>query len=414
LQARYPLKDSWYVRMLPDHTQLLLENEAFLALPNEYRGSLDSATELLAFRNPSYFDGDLRKLKLVNYDDLLLRAYDKGNHLVAQVQGFFKCLTVGIILSTIGDESVADMMSGGDFDGDKSWVCFDPELVNQVSGSPPPIRPAMPEAHAKERILAAASTLRERIKFARHFKFHQQQLGCLANTLDSAIDTVDDFTTCPAIVDIASQAFLQVDHPYQLCMPKAEAADFLRSQKQPHWSLDQALVAGEEHERAYKSGRALGRLWDYVQEKIEKAVSLGVETPNVHIMQIAETAQSKLDPNLYRSMKASMRSAAVRYKLEMKAMIEARASLDMIAARSREIAEIERERLLIEPFPEEERALAAAILYEVCGESKSFAWKLARDYLCIIVVRAQNVGNKSLPYMMDPEIDKLAFQKKRK
>jgi RNA dependent RNA polymerase len=414
LQSRYPLKDSWYVRMLPDHTQLLLENEAFLALPNEYRGSIDSATELLAFRNPSYFDGDLRKLKLVHYDNLLLRAYGIGNQLVAQVQGFFKSLKIGIVLSTLGDESVAEMMSGGDFDGDKAWVCFDPDLVKQVSNSPPPIRPAIPDAHSKESISAAASTLRERIKFARHFKFHQQQLGCLANTLDSAIDTVDDFTSCPAIVDIACQAFLQVDHPYQLCMPKAEAADFLRSQKQPHWSLDQALGEGEEHERAYKSKRALGRLWDYVQEKIERAVSLGSESPNVHIMQLAESAQSKLEPNLYSSTRSTMRSAAVRYKLEIKAMIEAKTSLDLIGARSQEFAEIERDRLLIEPFPEEERALAAAILYEVCGESKSFAWKVARDYLCVIVVRAQNIGNKSLPYMMDPEIDKLAFQKRRK
>jgi hypothetical protein len=400
--------------MLPDHTQLLLENEAFLALPNEFRGSLDSATELLAFRNPSYFDGDLRKLKLVHYDDLLLRANAMGNHLVTQVQGFFKALKVGVILSVLGNQSVAEMMSGGDYDGDKAWVCFDPELVNQVSSSPPPTRPAIPEPHFKERILVEASTPRERIKFARHFKFHQQQLGCLANTLDTAMDAVDDFTSCPAIVDIACQAFLQVDHPYQLCMPKAEAADFLRLQKQPHWSLDMALVEGQEHARAYKSRKALGRLWDFVEEKIKKAVSLGVETPNFHIMQAAETAQLKLEPNCYTSMKATMRSAAVRYKLELKSMFEARASLDLVAARSREIAELERERLIMEPFCEEERTLAAAILYEVCGESKGFAWKVARDYLCVIVVRAQNIGKKSLPYMMDPEVDKLAFQKRKR
>jgi hypothetical protein len=119
--------------MLPDHIQLLQEGEAFVGLPDELRGSLHNAKEVLAFRNPSYFDGDLRKLKLVQYDDLLLRANEKGGTWVAKCQGFFKNSTAALVLSTIGSESEAARMSGGDFDGDKAWICFDRDLVEQVS-----------------------------------------------------------------------------------------------------------------------------------------------------------------------------------------------------------------------------------------------------------------------------------------
>ena len=127
------------MRMLPDHVQFLKEGEAFVALPDDARASLLTSTEVLAFRNPSYFEGDLRKLTLVHYEDLKLRAdaEDKkagnvGQDRVVQCRRFFKNLTAAIVLSTFGSESEADRMSGGDYDGDKAWICFDRDLVEQV------------------------------------------------------------------------------------------------------------------------------------------------------------------------------------------------------------------------------------------------------------------------------------------
>ena len=408
------------MRMLPDHVQLLKEGEAFVALPDDARGSLRDAEEVLAFRNPSYFDGDLRKLTLVHYDDLLLRAdaEDKkagsvGREWVSKCQGFFRNLISAIVLSTIGSESEADRMSGGDFDGDKAWICFDRDLVEQVATSEPATRPDPPPKDDVEHRLVVDATVIHRIKFARHFKNHQRQLGYLANTLDSAMDMFDDFSKSPIIDDIARQAFLQVDHPYQLCAPKSVTMDFLNLQKQPHWSLNHALRAGEEHEKAYCSLKAMGILWDHVKMKIERAVSHGNgnEVPNSHILELADTACTR---SHFAQLKSKMRKAAVDYKLELRELMSSKVPLDKVAEWTRDRAQTERGRLIIDSFDsEDDRTVAAAVLYKECGDSNGFAWKVASDYLHLIVVRAQNRGKSAMPLIMDPEIDKLAFGRKQ-
>lgn len=100
------------------------------------------------------------------------------------------------------------------------WICFDRDLVEQVAASESATRPdPPPKDHAEHRLVVDASVM-HRIKFARRFKYHQRQLGFLANTLDFAMDMFDDFSKSPTIDDIARQALLQVDHPYQLCAPQ--------------------------------------------------------------------------------------------------------------------------------------------------------------------------------------------------
>lgn len=407
--------------MLPDHIQLLKEGEVYVALRDDERGSLDTATEVLTFRNPSYFDGDLRKLTLVHYDDLLMRAdvRDKkagngGREWVTKCQGFFRNLSAAIVLSTLGSESEADRMSGGDFDGDKAWICFDRDLVEQVVAAEPATRPSPPPKDKSEHRLVVDASIFHRIKFARHFKNHQRQLGFLATTLDSAMDMFDDFSTSPQVDDIARQAFLQVDHPYQLCALKLVTIDFLRAQKQPHWSLNQALYAGDEHDKSYRSEKAMGILWDYVEKKIERAVShrYGYEVPNKHILELAATARNRSD---FTELKSKMQSAALAYKSELKELMSAKASLEKVGDMTQLRARAARASLVIDAFDsEDERTLAAAVLYQECGASTAFAWKVARDYLILTVVRAQNRGKSSMPFIMDPEIANLAFGYSRK
>ena len=420
-KARYPLKDSWHVRMLPDHVQLLKEGEAFVALPADARGSLKTATEVLTFRNPSYFDGDLRKLTLVHYEDLLLRADAEdtkagnvGQESFAKCKNFFGNLTTAIVLSTLGSESEADRMSGGDYDGDKAWICFDQDLVEQVVAAEPASRPdPLPKDQAELRLLVHASW-KDRVKFARHFKNHQRQLGYLATKLDGAMDMFDDFSKSPVIDDLARQAFLQVDHPYQLCAPKSFTTDYLSSQKEPHWFRNEALHAGEEHAKVYRSEKAMGFLWDYVEKKIERAVSHGNgnEVPNTHILELADTACTRSD---FTELKSKMRRAANAYYSVWKELTNAKASLEKIGQKCQLHAQAERARLIINASEsEDERTLAAAVLYKECGDSKRFAWRVAPDYLFLIVVRAQNRGKSTLPLIMDPEIDRLAFGKSKR
>ncbi|KAL9001670.1 MAG: hypothetical protein Q9188_005363 [Gyalolechia gomerana] len=67
-------------------------------------------SDVLVTRNPCLHPGDLQKFKAVQYEELA--------H-----------LTDCIIFPTQGRRPSADLMSGGDLDGDKFFVCWDPDLI---------------------------------------------------------------------------------------------------------------------------------------------------------------------------------------------------------------------------------------------------------------------------------------------
>lgn len=94
-KSRFPVTESRYLRMLPDHTGLLREGEAFVALGDESaQYEVERLGNIVAMRLPSYFKGDLRKLKCVSKSDLNQRCPEKGR--------FFSGIVVAIVLSTKG------------------------------------------------------------------------------------------------------------------------------------------------------------------------------------------------------------------------------------------------------------------------------------------------------------------------
>lgn len=101
--------------LIADPSGLLQEGEAFLQTSHE-----EITGPILLARNPCYHPGDVRKLTAV---DLPLE--------------WKSVLKNVIVLSTQGERSVANMMSGGDYDGDEAWVCWDPRLVNACHCHPP-------------------------------------------------------------------------------------------------------------------------------------------------------------------------------------------------------------------------------------------------------------------------------------
>ena len=111
-QSRFPIIQSRYLRMIPDHTGLLESNEAYVAVGDDSTNcEIAKIGHIVAMRSPSYFPGDVRKLKVVSEADLIMRCATNGV--------FFKNIVAGLVLSTKGSKSEADMMSGGDFDGDR-------------------------------------------------------------------------------------------------------------------------------------------------------------------------------------------------------------------------------------------------------------------------------------------------------
>ena len=105
--------------IIPDPHNILKEGEAMLCVPE---GFMDPKTQLpishisgrdaLVARNPANWPSDMQKIKLAWYQEL---AY----------------LRNVLVFSTKGKQPLADLLSGGDYDGDKAFITWDSEIVDQ-------------------------------------------------------------------------------------------------------------------------------------------------------------------------------------------------------------------------------------------------------------------------------------------
>ncbi|KAL1793219.1 hypothetical protein ACET3X_008201 [Alternaria dauci] len=98
---------------------MLREGECFLRITNDGNGLGQTIinTEVMVTRNPCLHPGDLQKFKAVDVPDF--------SHLV-------DC----IVFSTQGSRPSADLMSGGDLDGDKFFVTWDPDVIPRTMAQP--------------------------------------------------------------------------------------------------------------------------------------------------------------------------------------------------------------------------------------------------------------------------------------
>jgi hypothetical protein len=199
--------------MYGDHTLLLEEGEAFLA-----HDDARDAKHIVAMRSPSYFAGDLRKLKLVNKFDLSERAKtfkeppglpDALKRTPEQRFHFFENVKNALILSVKGERSEADRMSGGDHDGDIAWTCWNKELCEIVkSADAEDTSTCVVKKSPAEEKGVWETTQEEQLLYFAHFRGHQQHLGKFSEWLDKCIDKLGfghDFTR-----EVGKVAFLQV------------------------------------------------------------------------------------------------------------------------------------------------------------------------------------------------------------
>jgi hypothetical protein len=199
--------------MYADHTLLLEEGEAYLALKDT-----DDAEEVLAMRSPSYFSGDMRKLKLVNKFTLCQRAqsFQESDGLPEALRrtpqqrfSFFDNVRNALVLSIKGKRSEADRMSGGDHDGDRAWTCWNKHLVGKVMDiAAHDISKYLVEKVPAETKVFWETTVKDRLEYFFHFHDHKSHLGSLSDNLEKCIDAVGfehEFTQ-----DLGRAAFLQV------------------------------------------------------------------------------------------------------------------------------------------------------------------------------------------------------------
>ncbi|KMU83299.1 hypothetical protein CIHG_01081 [Coccidioides immitis H538.4] len=118
LKIRIP--ESTYAYCIADPYNVLAEDEVHLGFsrPWDSEGYTDlDGMDVLVGRNPAHLPSDIQKRRAVFKKEL--------RH--------FKDV---IVFPTAGALPLASMLSGGDYDGDQVWTCWDPQLVNQFTNTP--------------------------------------------------------------------------------------------------------------------------------------------------------------------------------------------------------------------------------------------------------------------------------------
>ncbi|KAK2756510.1 hypothetical protein FQN54_005403 [Arachnomyces sp. PD_36] len=113
LQIRVPL--STYAYCIADPYGVLEENEVYFGLSQAWDDPAFSDTvldgiDVIVGRLPAHYPSDIQKRKAVWKAEL--RHYKDV-----------------IVFSSKGDTPLAHMLSGGDYDGDTPWICWDPNMV---------------------------------------------------------------------------------------------------------------------------------------------------------------------------------------------------------------------------------------------------------------------------------------------
>lgn len=120
---------STYAFMVVDFWGLLNEDEIHLEFSSNFQDDDSHFSEtylhnldVLVARSPAHYTSDIQKVKAVFKPEL----------------GFLKDV---VVFPSKGNVALADKLSGGDYDGDIAWVCWDPEIVRNFVNADVPVCP---------------------------------------------------------------------------------------------------------------------------------------------------------------------------------------------------------------------------------------------------------------------------------
>lgn len=112
---------SAYLYMVVDFSGTLAENEVHIGFStafaaDEWSETMVHGIPVLVARSPAHFISDIQKVQAVFKPELA--------HLKDVV-----------VFSSKGDTPLANKLSGGDYDGDLAWVCWDPRIVDNFENA---------------------------------------------------------------------------------------------------------------------------------------------------------------------------------------------------------------------------------------------------------------------------------------
>ena len=117
---------STYAFMISDPTGILKEDEVHFAFSNSFNDDVSGFEDtmlhdldVLVARLPAHLPSDIQKVRAVFKPEL-------------------KTYRDVIVFPSTGPCSLASKLSGGDYDGDRAWVCWDPQIVQPFKNSKVP------------------------------------------------------------------------------------------------------------------------------------------------------------------------------------------------------------------------------------------------------------------------------------
>ncbi|KAK8121515.1 RNA-dependent RNA polymerase SHL2 [Apiospora kogelbergensis] len=121
------IRQSTNVFMVVDFERVLKPGEVHLCFSSKFDDGVGEVTDLdgmdvLVSRCPAHLPSDIQKVTAVFKKEL-------------------RHLRDVVVFPTTGSEPLANTLSGGDYDGDKAWVCWDAEIVKTFRNSAVPRKP---------------------------------------------------------------------------------------------------------------------------------------------------------------------------------------------------------------------------------------------------------------------------------
>ncbi|KAI2612210.1 RNA dependent RNA polymerase-domain-containing protein [Hypoxylon fragiforme] len=162
--------------MVVDFLGILEEDEVHLGFSSKFTDEQSGFSEtflhgmdVLVARTPAHYPSDIQRVKAVFKPEL----------------GRLKDV---IIFSTKGNIPLAEKLSGGDYDGDIAWVCWEPSIVNNFQNAEMPV---VPDLFAQDVVRKESETYLDLVGarditsefLAKAFRFNMQQnlLGMCTN-----------------------------------------------------------------------------------------------------------------------------------------------------------------------------------------------------------------------------------------
>ncbi|KAJ4420099.1 hypothetical protein N0V82_004546 [Gnomoniopsis sp. IMI 355080] len=130
---------SAYLYMVVDFHGILEENEVHVGFSTAFEAdeiwsdTMLCGTDVLVARSPAHFISDIQKVKAVFKSEL------------ADLKNV-------IVFSSKGNTPLADKLSGGDYDGDLAWVCWEPRIVHNFLNAPPQEQPDLSRYMSKDKV----------------------------------------------------------------------------------------------------------------------------------------------------------------------------------------------------------------------------------------------------------------------